>query len=279
MKTSYVQILRDGDRVIVLTRAGTTFDWYAVTSPDSGATWRAPVRLLDAESRQSYLLLRASEADPRAFHAVAYGHPKYGADNRIGYRMIGFDELWTGSVRDLRLNQFDEVIASDAPNDDDPPEQTDLDGSVITDPHSLRLFDVTDVEGVPVVAYASWSVARSEVIYRIARRDADGVWRRTTIAGAGGGFGTGSGRYVPGMLFDARAGHDLVYFGYAAADASGWVLASQGLGPGATAVVMATSPKVLARPLQLGDGRLLVQEIASYVSYRDFRIGVSLLSG
>jgi len=279
LKTSYAQILRDGDRVVVLTRAGTAYDWYEVSSPDSGLTWTPPVRVLDAEGRQSYLLLRPSESDALRYHAVAYGHPKYGAENRIGYRELTFDDLWAGTVRDLRLGQFEEVVAAGDPNDDDPPAQHDLDGNVIIDANSLRLFDVVDVDGEPVVAYASWSVARSEVIYRLARRTEDGTWKRSTVAGAGGGFGAGSAKYVPGMLFDTRPDHDVVYYGYAAADASGWALASRSLEPGSTSEVIATSPRILARPQQLGDSRLLVQEIANYVTYRNFRIGVSILQG
>ncbi|MGJ9411301.1 BNR-4 repeat-containing protein [Aeromicrobium sp. CF4.19] len=115
--TTYAQVLRDGPRMVVLSRylGGGKSGWYYVTSQNSGRTWTKPAELFDSESHQAYLMVRPKDSDPGRLHVTAYYHPKRGPDNVIGYRELALSDFWNGQAERFTVDAMEPVWTSDEP--------------------------------------------------------------------------------------------------------------------------------------------------------------------
>lgn len=265
LRTTYAQVLRDGDRVVVLARyleAGKS-GWYYVRSSDSGATWSEPSELFDSESHQAYLLMRATESDASELHVMAYWHPKYGPDNVVGYRRLTFEQLWSGAAERFTVSGMQRVWAS---TPDGPANQ------------QVRLLDGGDKRGRPMVFLATWDATNPVPTYRQVLQAEDGTWSSSIIRSAGGTYGAGNGSYVPGVTLDPRPGANRVFLGYR--DGSRWRLAVSDLGPDGRASqaprALVSSTRPLARPVVNGKD-LMYQRLDKYLTFKNFQISVHTL--
>lgn len=302
---TYAQVLRDGDRVVVLTRylgRGPT-GWYYTTSKNSGRTWSKPAELFDSESHQAYLMLRPFDADPTRLHVTAYYHPKRGPENVIGYREMALADFWNGRAERFTVGSMETVWKSDqaataaaadsapTPPEPTPSEPTPPGGELLTaaepppveppagDPpaQSVRMLDVGDKRGRSMIFIATWDTADTVPTYEQMIRRPDGTWSRHPIRSAGGGYGVGLANYIPGLSLDGRRGRARVYLGYK--DGTRWHLAHAVLG--ADGVVQApqvlqSSSRPLARPVAVGRD-LMYQRLDRYATYKDYSITVQTL--
>lgn len=264
-KTTYAQVLRDGDRVIVLTRymGDDLSGWYYVTSSNSGATWSEPRELFDSERHQAYLLARPTAADPLAFHVMAYWHPRYGPDNVVGYRRITFEQLWSGAVERFTVGGMERIWASDPAG---PAGQ------------EVRLLDGGDKRGRPMVFISTWDAANRVPLYRQLVRDESGAWSSQVLRSAGATLAPGAGNYAPGVTLDSRPSVNRVYLGYRGA--WDWKLASAEIdatGRVGAPRVLASSRRPLARPVSAGSD-LMFQRLDRYTSYKSYKISVHTLT-
>ena len=260
-RTTYVQVLRDGDRVVVLSRYledGFT-GWYYVRSGDSGLTWSEPAELFDSEGRQAYLLARPHDTDPSRVHMLAYWHPKTGSENRIGYRDVTFEQLFSGEAERFTVSGMDTVWQSDP---------------TVTDEQNVRLLDVADKNGTLYVATATWNTSQPVPVYQVNTRPAaGGDWTRRALRSAGASFGNGNGRYVPGAVFDSRPGVARIHYGYQLR-AGLWRLVQGTVEPDAQVVdrvVLQDSTRPLARPVSAGSD-LYFQRLDRYASFTSYLI-------
>lgn len=258
-RTTYVQVLRDGDRVVVLSRyleKGFT-GWYYVRSNDSGATWSEPTELFDSEGRQAYLLVKPHDRDPSRVHALAYWHPKTGSENRIGYRDLTFEQLWSGAAERFTVSGMDTVWQSDPK---------------LTHEQNVRLLDVVDKNGTLMVATATWNAVQPVPVYQVnTRAVAGGDWTRRALRSAGASFGNGNGRYVPGAVFDGRPGVSRIYYGYQLRPGR-WRLVQGSVTPDAQVVsrrVLQDASRPLARPVSAGSD-LYFQRLDRYSTYKNY---------
>ncbi|WP_375000320.1 hypothetical protein [Aeromicrobium sp. CTD01-1L150] len=304
--TTYAQVLRDGPRVVVLSRylGGGQSGWYYVTSQNSGRTWTRPAELFDSESHQAYLMVRPMDTDRSRLHVTAYYHPKHGPENVIGYRTMSMSDFWNGRAERFTIGALEPVWTSDQPalpglssleeprqeKEEAPahptpdvleiPElpagpQQQVDPRLppeIVPPNtrSVRMLDVGDKRGRTMVFGATWDASNNVPVYLQMVRRADGSWSRHTLRSAGGGYGSGNGNYIPGLTLDDRRGVDRVYYGYKSRDR--WNLASANLaanGRVGTPTVLRQSDRPLARPVVLGRD-LMYQRIDRYTTYRDY---------
>ncbi len=260
-RTTYVQVLRDGDRVVVLSRyleQGYT-GWYYVRSSDSGLTWSEPTELFDSEGRQAYLLVKPHDRDPSRVHALAYWHPKTGSENRIGYRDLTFEQLWSGAAERFTVGGMDTVWQSDP---------------AVTHEQNVRLLDAVDKNGTLFVATATWNAVQPVPVYQVSTRAvAGGDWTRRALRSAGASFGRGNGRYVPGAVFDSRPGVERIYYGYQLR-AGLWRLVQGRVTPDAQVtdrIVLQDASRPLARPVSAGSD-LYFQRLDRYPSFTDYTI-------
>lgn len=298
---TYAQVLRDGDRVVVLTRyLGRGPDgWYYSTSGDSGRTWSAPQELFDSESHQAYLLVRPHDTDHSRLHVLAYYHPKRGPENVVGYRSMRLDDFFTGRAERFTVGAMEPVWTSAEPvvpgapaepgdpedpaaedqsvPDGDPSTAGSVPESVPESPKSVRLLDAGDKLGHTMVFVATWNAEDQVPVYVQMLRREDGTWERRPIRSAGGGYGTGSGNYIPGLALDDRTGVAKVYLGHKGG--SSWFLSAADIdasGRLGLPTVLRSASVPLARPIPV-QRDLLFQRLVRYRTYTDYRMKVESL--
>lgn len=284
---TYAQVLRDGPRVVVLTRylGKGLSGWYYTTSTNSGRTWSAPAQLFDSESHQAYLMIRPFDTSATQLHVLAYYHPKRGPENVVGYRQMQMGDFFDGQASQFTVGAMETVWTSRKPPATDPaidplsladgaegpaPVPEEIEPST----ESVRLLDAGDKNGRTMVFVATWDAKQLIPVYVQMIRGSDGRWSRHVIGSAGGGYGRGNGNYVPGLTLDDRPGQASVFMGYRSASA--WHLATADLGSDGrvgSRRVLASSDRPLARPVAVGRD-LMYQRLDRYASFRDYRMRV-----
>lgn len=111
---TYAQVLRDGPRVVVLTRylGKGLSGWYYTTSTNSGRTWTSPAQLFDSESHQAYLMVRPFDTSAKQLHVLAYYHPKRGPENVVGYRRMALGDFFNGRASRFTVGAMETVWTS-----------------------------------------------------------------------------------------------------------------------------------------------------------------------
>lgn len=114
---TYAQVLRDGPRVVVLTRylGKGLSGWYYTTSTNSGRTWTSPAQLFDSENHQAYLMVRPFDTSAKQLHVLAYYHPKRGPENIVGYRQMALGDFFDGKASRFTVGAMETVWASATP--------------------------------------------------------------------------------------------------------------------------------------------------------------------
>jgi hypothetical protein len=259
-ESTYVQILRRGAEGIIITRAEDAFlGWQYVTTSDDFETFSAP-RMLFATSYegathlvpfQGYMQARPFDLDPQSFHLVLTGHPRDSFP--IGYTSFTFDELLDPAFMPVELWASERV----------------WEPSITGNPgQKVRVFDVGDKNGLPLVYYARWNDVTTIPQYYTAVRQPDGSWLSTKIVSSGGSFADDMANYVGGIALDRRPG--VARFYMAVKDGDVWKLDTFRIDPEGLPflrVTLDSGPLALARPSSVGDG-VIYQRLNSYQTYR-----------
>lgn len=271
-RTSYTQVLRQGNRVIVLARTSKPWEWRYVRSTDSGATWSAEKVLMTAPS-QAYLWVEESWPGSGRFNIVCYSHPRSGASNAIRFGQATFEQLWTGKLNGSTVTNLGELVVTAT--------QSYPDQAAGSAP-MIRLLDVVAKRDHSVaLAYATWNDGDSAATYRMAIRKPDQPnWTHHKL-GSAAGFQSGAenaeAMYVPGVRFDRRPGSWKLYWG--SGSGTSWQLRSTGFsssGLGAT-TTLASDTRPLIRPVDVGS-RLMFLRADRYLTYTDYRFSAYDLS-
>lgn len=109
VQTSYTQVLRQGDRVIVLARTSDPWEWRYVRSTDSGATW-LPEKVLLTSPSQDYLWVEESWPGSGLYNLACYFHPRKGKSNAIRFRQATFEQLWAGSLNGSTVTDLGQLV-------------------------------------------------------------------------------------------------------------------------------------------------------------------------
>jgi hypothetical protein len=258
--TSYTQILRRGAEGIILSRVNDpSTGWWYVTTADDFQTFSEPRQLFSGllddgiEDFQPYMLARPFDLDPERFHLVLTAHPRHGFP--IGYASVTFDQLLDPGFVPLTLWSAEPVWQPDASGN---PGQ------------KVRVFDVGDKRGLPLVFYARWNDVTTIPQYYTAVRQPDGTWISTKIESSGGGFADEIPHYAGGITLDRRSGVARFYISVKTGD--GWELATYRIGSTGLPymrVVLDTAPVPLVRPTSVGDG-VIYQRLDRYRTFTDF---------
>lgn len=263
--TSYTQVLRDGDRVMVLARTTDPWEWRYVRSTDSGATW-LPEKVLMTSPTQAYLWVEETWPGSGTYNIACYSHPRKGASNAIRFRQATFEQLWAGNLNGSTVTNLGQLAVSAT--------QSYPDKAVGSAP-MIRLLDVVAKgDQSAAIAYATWNDGDSAATYRVAiRKPNQSTWAFHRL-GSAAGFQSGSANaqamYLPGVRFDRRASNWKLYWG--AGSGTSWALKSTAFtsaGIGST-TTLATDPRPLVRPVDVGS-RLMFLRADKYVTYTDYQ--------
>lgn len=265
---SYHQVLHlGGGRCVSLVREGAawsfkiTDDWYATTSPSH--------LFLTGIGGRIYLNMQPSST-PGLYHFSGAQNP---ASNSGHYLIYGTVDWLSGEVTDGRGNVIGDVYTDSFVHTD----FLDISPLAVSI-ERVRLLDIHEVNGVPVIAYAKWGYSGSSTSlpnpparYYLAAIGAGGnVAIKPTGIYSGPDFSpTASRRYLAGVCFD-RNGTGLYVARRSGATSylerydieADFTLA-------AVPHVLKTSANPLVRPVSVRDmpGVTLVQELFEYASY------------
>lgn len=254
-RSTYVQVWRDANRVIVFTRFMTprTYGWWYVVSDDNGATWSEQRRFFDGKGQQAYMLARESAPGSLTYDVIFQNHPRVQPD-KIGYRHVTFDEVFTGQTQELVLDDFETVA-----------QRADF-----TDVSRIRMNDVTTKNGITYVSIDTYQDTRDTFAYRLGARGVDGTWDFTVFAHPVGVLGT---RLVgvPGTTFDTRPGVPRLYYGDKLTSGDWGMISATVAADGTLShrTVLASAAHPLARPRHDG-ARLFFLDMAKYRWFQDF---------
>jgi len=268
---TYAQIIRNGTRLMILTRVGES--WRYRITDDFGSTWSDERVLINASGYgQVYSLVKPASSDGDVNHLAFYGHPLGSTFRNVVYAQI---HLQSGDVT-LTNGQ---VIGSinDPPGPNLRPEQ--LQAAITPSAgFKVRLLDIGTISNRPAIAYAIWNAAVAEdapATYKVEMYQDDDTWKSAPWSvAAGKPFGYNPAvHYLGGMAI----GRDNVIYSARESDGT-WTLEkwawseSQGTIK-LEDVIARDSTQKLARPYvpaRDGETDLIIDRFETYSSYTNY---------
>lgn len=169
---TYAQIIRNGTRLMLLTRAGDS--WRYRTSDDFGTTWSAEKVLINATGYgQVYSLLKPTPGDGDLNHLAFYGHPLTSSFRNVVYAQI---HLQSGEVTLVNGQLIGNINDPAGPNLR--PEQLQPAITPGTG-FKVRLLDVYTIRNRPAIAYAVWNAGANEAgpaTYKVKMYQDNNTW-------------------------------------------------------------------------------------------------------
>src|SRR6266568_895773 len=169
---TYAQIIRNGTRLMVLTRAGES--WRYRTSGDFGTTWSAEKVLINATGYgRVYSLLKPTPGDGDLNHLAFYGHPLTSSFRNVVYAQI---HLQSGEVTLVNGQLIGNINDPAGPNLR--PEQLQPAITPGTG-FKVRLLDVYTIRNRPAIAYAVWNAGANEAgpaTYKVKMYQDNNTW-------------------------------------------------------------------------------------------------------
>jgi hypothetical protein len=268
---TYVQALAYFDRVVVLIRVGGCH-WQALISNDWAESWGEPVDLLAgcSHGRLIYMTSSTVQADRRLVRLAVYGHPTSSHWRTIKYGLLN---LQSGDITVPGAKKVANIM-----NGDGLPLRRATLMTAYNPPAgwNVRLFDVGEVDGDPLIAYAHWERLGS-ARYATARFDrAAKRWiNSSSLPMTGGAFWEPS-RYFGGatindagrVILSRNAGGMWLVEAYVLRQKRGWVLRNT--------LLKASEPHV--RPYAFrGGAAVAVLRLHRYADFRDYQASTILL--
>jgi hypothetical protein len=266
---TYAQIIRNGTRLMVLTRVGLS-TWSYRLSDDFGDTWTGERTLIDAAGYgQVYALTKPASDDGDLNHLAFYGHPVASTFRNVVYAQI---RLGSGDV-----TLMDGTVLGNLNDPDGPAIRPDQMQPAITPSagFKVRLLDVGTVNDEPAINYAVWATADGPATYKVKMRQADNTWATPPWAvPAGAPFGnTPAIHYVggtslgrDGLLYSVRNSGTVWIF-------EQWVWSETAATFVFADEIARDTTQELARPyvpLYEGAAQVTVNRFAKYATYTDY---------
>jgi hypothetical protein len=268
---TYAQVIRNGTRLMVLTRVGTS--WRYRITDDFASLWSAERVLINASGYGTlYSLVKPASSNGDVNHLAVYGHPLSSTFRNVVYAQI---HLQSGDVTLTNGQVIGSINDPGGPNLR--PEQLQAAITPGTG-FKVRLLDVDTVRGRPAIAYAIWNAAVAEdapATYKVEMYQDNNTWKSPPWSlAAGKPFGYDPAvHYVGGMAI----GRDNVIYSARESDGT-WILEkwawSESEGTIKLADVIARdSTQKLARPYvpaRDGETDLTIDRFETYSSYTNY---------
>ncbi len=194
-RTTYAQLLRTDDALVLIVRAGR--DWKYVVTTDWGTTWSEPRLLTDGTDHPGmYLLARPGHGDESHLVSLAYyAHPDSLTIRSVGTATL---DLTTGTI-----TRVDGTVIGSLEDPGGPALLPDaFDATIVpTGSTRVRLHDIARVNGAPALVYAAWQgTATATYRYKVwnGTRWTSGTWGQ--LAGRPFGYRYAA-RYLGGAAF------------------------------------------------------------------------------
>lgn len=265
-RVSYSQILDYGDTLVVFTRSGAG-KWQYVISQDDGETWTTPQMFIDTlDTGRHYELFTESESTPGLYHFAIAQNPGNALPHYINYGTL---DLRDGTVNSFFSNRGNIYTPAGLPLQK---EELDEINPIQNNDQKVRLLDVGEKYGVPVIYYAKWGGGTTSQYYK-AIQNTDGTWARSKL-----NILTGKEispphprHYIGGVSLD-RNGNNILYV---SSESNGtWTIKKYDLDTNLNQinpVTLASSTYPLARPYSVkGEDAVIYQELRKYNSFKDY---------
>ncbi len=268
---TYAQIIRNGTRLLILTRVGDS--WRYRITDDFGSTWSAEKVLINASGYgQVYSLVKPISDDGDVNHLAFYGHPVSSTFRNVAYAQI---HLQSGDVTLTNGQVIGSINDPGGPNLR--PEQLQAAITPSTG-FKVRLLDVYTIRNRPAIAYAIWNAgvaADAPATYKVEMYQDDNTWKSAPWSlAAGDPFGYNPAvHYIGGMAI----GRDNMI--YSARESNGtWFLEKWAWSESRGTFILADeiardSTQKLARPyVPAHDGGtdVIINRFEKYSSYTDY---------
>jgi hypothetical protein len=268
---TYAEVIRNGTRLMVLTRVGTS--WRYRISENFGSLWSAERVLINASGYGTlYSLVKPASNDGDLNHLAVYGHPLNSTFRNVVYAQI---HLRSGDVTLANGQVIGSINDPAGPNLR--PEQ--LQAAITPGAgYKVRLLDVDNVRDRPAIAYAVWNAEAAEAgpaTYKFKMYQDDNTWKSSPWAlAAGHPFGYDPAiHYVGGVAI----GRDNLI--YSSRESNGtWIFEkwawseSAGTFKFANAIARDSTQK-LARPCVptgVGATEVIINRFEKYYSYTNY---------
>lgn len=265
---TYSQICDYADKMIVLSRVSSN-TWRFFRTTNWGSSWSSSRQLLGFSGHTGQLYMVTSpSASADTYHVAAYGHPTGSNFHQIVYGRINVN---SGNVSD-GISTLANLDGTNLPIG-----VNDLDNiGCTTGTEVVRMFDVGEAHGMPVILYAKWDDVNSVPAgYWMSYKDSSDVWHHVDLGILAGTPFWSPSRYLAGMSIDKNGNNRLVL---AREDSGTWyvekypILESSGvLSLDTPTLIDSSTGNMLVRPYMVEDGNSVIyQKILHYNDYTDY---------
>jgi hypothetical protein len=170
---TYAEVIRNGTRLMVLTRVGTS--WRYRISENFGSLWSVERVLINASGYGTlYSLVKPASNNGDLNHLAVYGHPMSSTFRNVVYAQI---HLQSGDVTLANGQVIGSINDPAGPNLRPGQLQAAITPST---GYKVRLLDVDAIRGRPAIAYAVWNAGAAEAgpaTYKFKMYQDDNTWK------------------------------------------------------------------------------------------------------